>query len=84
MGSRNENLLDPNKRSQGLHKSRDTLHSTMRSTSSAMFKHMAPLSDSARVKLWKIFEADYYRECLQALRNVRRQRSLVFEGLTQM
>ena len=42
------------------------------------------LTDESKRALWKSFESDYYKECLRVFRQIRRQRSLVFEGLTQM
>jgi len=42
------------------------------------------LNDEMKVKLWKEFQLDYYRECLQVFRAIKKQRGHVFEGLTQM
>lgn len=42
------------------------------------------LNDEAKRALWRNFESDYYRECLQVFRAVKKQRVHVFEGLTQM
>ena len=42
------------------------------------------LTDEMKVRVWREFQSDYYRECLQVFRAVKKQRTHVFEGLTQM
>jgi hypothetical protein len=47
-------------------------------------KSIVTLNGEGKRSLWRKFESDYYRDCLKVFKAIRRQRSQVFEGLTQM